>query len=69
MNPNFNKMKDLTLHVWLTTSLVLNFSFSNCWLYEGFWEKTGKEEIREVIIISVLKLITALFDNFCNLTS
>jgi len=44
MNPNFKKMKDPTLPVWLTTSLLLlNISSTKCWLYEGFWEKMGKE--------------------------
>lgn len=68
MNPNFNKMKDLMLHVWLTTSLLLlNISSSKCWLYEGIWEKMGKE-IGEVTVTSVLKLVTVIFDNFCKLT-
>lgn len=69
MNPNFKKIKDLTVHVQLTTSLLLlNISYSKCWWDEGFWEKMGKEEIRVVIITSVLKLVTAICDNFCNLT-
>lgn len=65
MNPNFNKMEDLMLHVWLTTSLPLNISSSKHWLYEGICEKNGKE-IREVITY-MLKLVTVIIDNFCKL--
>lgn len=60
MNPNFNRMKDLTLDLWLTASLLLNISSSKCWLNEGLWEAMGKEQIRTVVITSVLKLVTAM---------